>query len=133
MDGVTIVWVLLGIMGIVLGIVLVVTLLQVRKSLQSFDVRLAEAMRQFDLTAEDIRKTNAVVREIMASAERSAANIEHVTEGVRGFRSTLDAATSVLRFAVVPVLGNTAAGIAGVKAGLSYVLNRWFRKEGGHE
>lgn len=133
MGDLTILWVLLGVTGIALGIVLAMTLWQVRKTLQNVDVRLGEAMKTVEMTAEDIRKTNAVVREILEKAERSAANIEYVTEGVRGFRSTLDAATSVLKFAVVPALGSAAAGLAGVKAGLSHAFNMWFRKESDHE
>ena len=133
MDGLTILWAMLGVTGIVLGIVLAMTLWQVRKTLQNLEGRVIEAMKEFELMSEEVRKTSAVVLQIMERAERSVANVEYVTEGVRGFRSTLDAATSVLKFAVVPVLGSTAAGIAGVKAGLSHVLNSWFRKESGHE
>lgn len=133
MDGLRIVWALLGITGIGLGIVLALTLWQVRKTLKNLEGRIVEAMNQVALTAEEVRKTNAVVLQIMERVERSSANIEYVTEGVRGFRSTLDAATSVLKFAVVPVLGSTAVGLAGVKAGLSHLFNRWFGKERGHE
>ncbi len=130
MNALAIVWALLGITGIALGIVLTMTLWQCRKTLRNLEERVAETLKEINRTAEDIRKTTEVAREIVQSAERSAANIEHVTEGIRGFRSTLDAATSVLKFAVVPVLGNAAAGLAGAKAGLSYMFNRFFRKEG---
>ncbi len=132
-EGLNIVWALLGITGIVLGIVLAMTLWQFRKTLQKLEGVVIETMKQLELTAEEVRKTNTVALQIMERVERSTANIEYLTEGVRGFRSTLDAATGILKFAVVPVLGNAAAGIAGVKAGLSHVLNRWFGKESRHE
>ena len=133
MDGLHIVWAILGITGIALGIVMTLTLWQLRKTLQNLEGRVIEMMKQLELTAEEVRKTNAVVLQIVERAERSTANIEYVTEGVRGFRSTLDAASALLKFAVVPVLGNAAAGIAGVKAGLSHALKMWLGKESGHE
>jgi hypothetical protein len=109
------------------------TLLRLRRTIDHLDRRVDEAIRQFEMTAEDLRKTNAVVRDMLLHAERGAANLAHVTEGVRGFRKTLDAATAVLQFAVVPVLGNVAGGLAGVKAAVSHVVNRFVRREGGHE
>ncbi len=133
MDGLRIVWALLGITGIVLGIVLALTLWQLRKTLQNLETAVIGTMKQLEMTAEEVRKTNTVFLQVVERVERSTANIEYVTEGVRDFRSTLDAATSVLKFAVVPVLGNAAAGLAGVRAGLSHVLNRWFGKEKGNE
>jgi hypothetical protein len=95
--------------------------------------RVDEAIRQFEMTAEGHRKTNAVLRDLLQHIERGAANMADVTEGVRGFRKTLDAATAVLQFAVVPVLGNVAGGLAGVKAAVSHVVNRFVRREGSHE
>jgi hypothetical protein len=59
--------------------------------------------------------------------------VAHLTEGVRGFRKTLDVATSILQYAVVPVLGNVAGGMAGAKAAVSHVVNRFVRREGSHE
>ena len=122
----------LSVAAIVLAVVLAMTLWRLRETIQHMDRRLDEALRQFEMTAEDVRKTNAVVRDILVHAERSAANVAHMTEGVRGFRKTLDAATSVLQFAVVPVLGNMAGGLAGVKAAVSHVVNRFVRREGSH-
>lgn len=98
--------------------------------------RLAErvdgSLRQVEKLAEDVRQTNAVFHGIVAHAERSAANFEHVTEGVRNLRRTLDAAVGVLNFAVVPVLGNMAGVMAGSKAALSHLSGRFLRKEGRH-
>jgi len=122
----------LSVAAIVLAVVLAMTLWRIRRTIDHMDRRVDEALRQFEMTAEDFRKTNAVVRDILLHAERSAANVAHVTEGVRGFRKTLDGATAVLEFAVVPVLGNVAGGLAAVKAAVSHVVNRFARREGSH-
>lgn len=90
------------------------------------------AVQHIEKTAEEIRVTNAVVQKIISHAEKGAGNIEHVTEGVRKLRKTLDAATGVLDFAVLPVLGTMAGVLAGSKAGMSHVVKRIFRKEGRH-
>ena len=102
------------------------------KTIEKLSRRIDESLRQFEMTAEEIRKTNAVLHEIMIRCERGVANVEHVTEGVRKFRKTLDAASGVLDFAVLPVLGTMAGVLAGSKAAVSHVVNRIFRKEGRH-
>ncbi len=132
MSGQMLLFAALSIAAILLAVVLALTLWRLRKTIELLERRADEAIRQFEMTAEDLRKTNAAVREILEHAERSAANVAHVTEGVRGFRKTLDVATSILEYAVVPVLGNVAGGLAGAKAALSHVVNRVVRKESGH-
>jgi uncharacterized protein YoxC len=122
----------LSVAAIVLAVVLAMTLWRVRKSIELLERRVDESLRQFEMTAEDLRKTNALVRDILIHAERSAANVLHVTEGVRGFRRTLDLATSVLEYSVVPLLGTVAGGLAGAKAVISHVVNRFARKESDH-
>lgn len=102
------------------------------KMIEKMVNRLDESLKQFERTAEDVRKTNAVFQEILTHAERGVANVEHVTEGVRKLRKTLDAASGVLDYAVVPVLGSMAGVLAGSKAAMSLVVNRIFRKEGRH-
>lgn len=94
--------------------------------------RVDDSLQKFEMTAEEIRRTNAVFHEIMSRCEKGVANVEHVTEGVRKFRRTLDAASGVLDFAVLPVLGTVAGVLAGSKAGVTHVVNRIFRKEGRH-
>lgn len=122
----------LSVAAIVLAVVLAMTFWRVRKSIDLLERRVDESLRQFEMTAEDLRKTNALVRDILLHAERGAANVLHVTEGVRGFRRTLDAATSVLEHSVVPLLGTVAGGLAGAKAAVSHVVNRFVRKESEH-
>jgi hypothetical protein len=114
-------------------VVLAMTLWRLRRTIDHLERRVDEAIRQFEMTAEDLRKTNGMVQGILGHAERSAANVAHMTEGVRGFRKTLDAATGILQLAVVPVLGNVAGGVAGVKAAVSHVVKRFARREGSHE
>ena len=105
---------------------------RLQKTIERLSSRLDLSLREVEKTAEDLRKTNGVLREILVHAEKGAANVEHVTEGARKLRRTLDAASGVLEFAVVPVLGNMAGVMAGSKAALSLVANRIFRKEGRH-
>jgi len=102
------------------------------KTIENLANRVEESLRQFEKTAEEIRKSNAILHEIMTHAQKSVANVEHVTEGVRKLRKTLDAATGVLDFGVLPVLGTVVGVLAGSKAAVSYVVNRIFRKEGRH-
>lgn len=102
------------------------------KAIERLSSRLDRSLQEVEKTAEDLRKTNGVLREILIHAEKGVANVEHVTEGARKLRRTLDAASGVLDFAVVPVLGNMAGVLAGSKAAISLVANRIFRKEGRH-
>ena len=124
---------ILTLAAVALVVAVIITLWKIGKNVERLSTRVDESLRQLEMTAEDIRKTSAVARDVLGRAERAAANVEHVTEGVRGFRRTLDVATAVLDFAVVPVLGNVAGSMAGVKAAVSTVVNRLFRKEVGHE
>ena len=102
------------------------------KTLEKLANHVEASFRLFEKTAEEIRVTNAVVQKVISHAEKGAANVEHVTEGVRKLRKTLDAATGVLDFAVLPVLGSVAGVLAFSKAGMSHVVKRIFRKEGRH-
>jgi hypothetical protein len=133
LGGQAILFAALSIAAIVLAVVLAMTLWRLRSTIGHMERRVDEAIRQFEMTAEDLRKTNAVARDILVHAEKGVANVAHMTEGVRGFRKTIDAATAVLQFAVVPVLGNVAGGLAGVKAAVSHVVKKKGQREGSHE
>jgi hypothetical protein len=133
LSGQIILFAALSVAAIVLAVVLGMTLWRIRQSIGFLERRVDESLRQFEMTAEDLRKTSASVRSVLVHAERSAANVEHVTEGVRGFRRTLDMATAVLEYSVVPLLGTVAGGLAGTKAALSHVVNRFVRREDSHE
>ncbi len=118
--------------AIVVGLVLAWAIWKLVKTLENLAHQVDSSFRQFEKTAEEVRETNAIFQEVMSHAEKGAANIEHLTEGVKKFRKTLDAATGVLDFAVLPVLGSMAGVLAGSKAATSHVLKRIFRKEGRH-
>ena len=133
MSGQILLFAALSVAAIVLAVVLAMTLWRIRKSIDFLERRVDESLRQFEMTAEDFRKTNALVRDILIHAERSAANVKYVTEGVRGFRRTLDVATSLLEYSVVPLLGTVVGGLAGTKAAVSHVVNRFVRREDSHE
>jgi predicted PurR-regulated permease PerM len=122
----------LVLVAIVVGLVLAWAVWKLVKTLENLAHQVDSSLRQFEKTAEEVRVTNAVVKELVSHAEKGVANIEHVTEGVRKLRKTLDAATGVLDFAVLPVLGTMAGVLAGSKAGMSHVVKRIFRKEGRH-
>jgi len=118
--------------SIVAVVVMTWAIWKLLKTIEKLGNRIDDSLRQLEMTAEDLRKTNAIVQGIMTHAEKSAENVEHVTDGVRKLRKTLDAATGVLDFAVLPVLGSVAGVLAGSKVGMSHVVSRMFRKEGRH-
>jgi uncharacterized protein YoxC len=111
-------------------VVLSVALLSIRRNMDRITQRLDESLRQFEMTAEDARKTNAAVREIISEVERGVSNVAHFTEGFRAFRGTMDVATKVLDHAVSPALVNVASVLVGFKAATSHILDRFVRKEG---
>ena len=122
----------LAMVAIVVAGVLALAVWKLIKTLEKLAGHVDASFRLFEKTAEEIRVTNAAVQKIISHAEKGVANVEHMTEGVRKFRKTLDAATGVLNFAVLPVLGSVAGVLAFSKAGMSHVVKRIFRKEGRH-
>ncbi|MBI5905666.1 MAG: DUF948 domain-containing protein [Deltaproteobacteria bacterium] len=129
MDAQSVLFIALAAAAVVLVAVLSVALLSIRRSVDRMASRLDESLRQFEMTAEDLRKTNAVVREILSDVEKGVSNVTHFTEGVRALRGSVDVATKVLDHAVSPLLVNTASVLAGVKAATSHILERLVRKE----
>lgn len=120
---------LLTLAAIALAIALILLILRLKKTIELMESRMDDAIRQFEITAEDLRKTNAVAREILQHTERGVANVAQVTESVRGLRRGLDAATKVMDYGFIPFLGTVAGGMAGVKAAISYALKRYGGKE----
>jgi histidinol dehydrogenase len=123
-------FVALAVAAVVLVLVLSVALLSIKRNMDRITQRLDESLRQFEMTAEDARKTNAAVREIITEVERGVSNVTHFTEGFRAFRGTMDVATKVLDHAVSPALVNVASVLVGFKAATSHILDRFVRKEG---
>lgn len=122
----------LSVAAVALAAVVAVTIWRLLKTLENLSAQVERTLKEFESLAEDIRETNTELRKFVSRLEASAANVQHMTEGVKGFRTTLDAASSVLQLAVVPVLGNLAGGMAGARAAISHIVNRVFRKEGQH-
>ena len=119
----------LTIAAVALVVVLSIALLSIRRNVNRLTQRVDESLRQFEMTAEDLRKTNAAVREILVDVERGVSNVSHFTEGVRALRGTVDVATKVFDHAVSPALVNVASVLVGFKAATSHILDRFVRKE----
>lgn len=129
MDAQTVLFIALSVAVVALVVVLSVALLSIRRNMDRITRRLDESLRQFEMTAEDARKTNAAVREIISEMERGVSNVTHFTEGVRALRGSVDVVTKVFDYAVSPALVSAASVLVGLKAATSYILDRFVRKE----
>ena len=129
MDAQTVLFIALAVSVLALVAVLSVALLSIRRNVERMTQRVDESLRQFEMTAEDARKTNAAVREILSEVERGVSNVTHFTEGIRALRGTVDVATKVFDHALSPALVNAASVLVGFKAATSHILDRIVRKE----
>jgi uncharacterized protein YoxC len=129
LDTPLILFIVLTVAAVVLVVVLSVTLLSIRRNMSQLTQRVDESLRQFEMTAEDLRKTNVAVREILSDVERGVSNVTHFTDGVRALRGTVDVVTRVFDHAVSPALVNVASVLVGFKAATSHILERFVRKE----
>ena len=129
MDAQTVLFIALAVAVAARVVVLSVALLSIRRNVDRITQRVDESLRQFEMTAEDVRKTNAAVREILSDVERGVSNVTHFTEGVRALRGTVDVATKVFDNAVSPALVSAASALEGLKAATSHILDRFVRKE----
>jgi methyl-accepting chemotaxis protein len=125
----TVLFIALAVAAVALVVVVSVALLSIQRNVDRITKRVDESLRQFEMTAEDVRKTNAAFREILSEVERGVSNVTHFTEGVRALRGTVDVATKVFDHAVSPALVSTASALAGLKAATSHILDRFVRKE----
>ena len=130
MDAQTLLYIALAVAAVVLVVVLSVVLLSIRRNVNQITQRLDESLRQFEMTAEDLRKTNADVREILSDVERGVSNVTHLTEGIRALRGPVDVASKVFDHALSPALVNVASVLVGFKAATSHILDRFGRKGG---
>jgi uncharacterized protein YoxC len=129
LDAQTVFFIALAVAVVALVVVLSVALLSIRRNVDRITRRVDESLRQFEMTAEDVRKTNAAVREILSDVERGVSNVTYFTEGVRALRGTVDVATKVFDHAVSPALVSAASALVGLKAATSHILDRFVRKE----
>jgi len=130
LDAQTVLYIALAVAVVVLVVVLSVVLLSIRRNVSQLTQRVDESLRQFEMTAEDVRKTNAAVREILSDVDRGVSNVKHFTEGVRALRGSVDVVTKVFDHAVSPALVSVASVLVGLKAATSHILDRFVRKEG---
>ncbi len=131
MDSQSVLYIALAVAVVVLVVVLSIVLLSIRRNMDRITQRLDEALRQVEMTAEDARKTNAAVREIISEVERGVSNVTHFTEGIRTLRGSVDVVSKVFEHALSPALVNTASVLVGFKAATSHILDRFVRKEAG--
>lgn len=129
MDAQTILLFALAVVAVALVVVQTVALLAIRRNVHRITQRVDESLRQFEMTAEDVRRTNAAVRGILSDVERGVSNVTYFTEGVRALRGTVDVATKVFDHAVSPALVSAASALMGLKAATSHILDRFVRKE----
>ena len=129
MDAQTVFFIALAVAVVALVVVVSIALLSIRRNVDRIAQRFDESLRQFEMTAEDVRKTNAAVREILSDIDRGVSNVTHFTEGVRALRGTVDVATNVFAHAVSPALVTAASVLAGLKAATFHILDRFVRKE----
>jgi len=129
LDAQTVFFIALAVATVVLVVVLSIVLLSIRRNVNQLTQRVDESLRQFEMTAEDLRKTNADVRGILSDVERGVSNVTHFTEGVRSLRGTVDVATKVFDHALSPALINMGSALVGFKAATSHILDRIVRKE----
>lgn len=133
MSSQSLLWIALSVVGIVVGIVLAMTLWQIRRTVRKIEHRLDASLGQIDLTTEDLRKTNALARDVLVHTGKGAANMARMTEGMLDFGRTLGSIASLAGYVVAPKLGKMAGGMgAGLMTVLSYGLNRLARKEEDH-
>jgi len=130
LDAQTVLFIALAVAAVVLVVVLSIVLLSIRRNVNQVTQRLDESLRQFEMTAEDLRKTNADVREILSDVERGVTNVTHFTEGIRSLRRPVDVASKVFEHALSPALVNAASVLVGFKAATSHILDRIVRKGG---
>ena len=123
MDAQTVLYIALSV-----AVVVFVIVLSIRRNVDQITQRLDESLRQVEMTTEDLRKTNAVAREILSDVERGVSNVAHFTEGVRSLRGTVDVATKVFDHALSPALINIGSVLVGFKAATSHILDRIVRK-----
>jgi uncharacterized protein YoxC len=129
LDAQTVLFIVLAVAVVALVVVLSSALLSIRRNMDRITQRLDESLRQFEMTAEDVRKTNAAFRDILSDVERGVSNVTHFTEGVRSLRGSVDVVTKVFDHAVSPALVGAASVIVGLKAATSHILDRFVRKE----
>lgn len=129
MDPLSILYIALSVSVLLLAVVLSFVLLAIRRNAERLTTRLDDTLRQVEMTAEDLRRTNSSFREVVSRMDRAVSNVSHFTEGIRALRAPVDVAMKVLDHSLTPALVGFAGGLAGIKAAASYVLQKYTGKE----
>jgi hypothetical protein len=124
-------YIALAVAVVVFVVVMSVVLLSIKRNVEQITQRFDESLRQFEMTAEDARKTNAAIREIISEVEQGVSNVTHFTEGIRSLRGPVDVVSKVFEHALSPALVSAASVLVGFKAATSHILDRIVRKEVG--
>jgi len=124
LEPLSVLYVALAVSVLVLAAAVAAALYEGIKSLKRLTNRLDETLRQVEITAEDLRKTNSAVRGVISNVDYAAANVAHLTDGVKHLRGAVDVATKVIDRSVSPALIGFAGGLAGLKAAFSHVTQR---------
>jgi hypothetical protein len=128
-DPLSILYIALAVAVLVLAIAVAVALLGFRRSVAQLTHRMDETLRQLEMSSEDLRRTNAAVRDVVSGVDRAVGNVAHVTEGFRSLRQPIDVISKILNLSVSPTLINLAGGVAGVRAAAAHILHRGAGKE----
>ena len=124
MDFLPVLYIVLAVSALVFAVGVVITLRGIGKNVAHLTQRLDEALRQLEMTAEDLRKTNSIFRGIVINIDHASSNFAHITDGVRRFRGVVDAATKVVDCSIFPTLIGLAGLFAGIKAAVSSIAQR---------
>ena len=129
LDAQSVLFIALAVAVVVLVAVMSIAILSIRKNVDRITQRLDESLRQVEMTAEDIRRTMASIRDILNDVERGVSNVTHFTEGIRALRGSVDVASKVFDHAVSPALVSAASALAGFKAATTTILERLVRRK----
>jgi len=129
LDPLSILYIALAVAVLIVGIAIATMLLGIRRSVAQLTQRVDETLRQFEMSSEDLRKTNAAVREVVNGVDRAVGNVAHFTDGIRALRQPVDVVSKILELSVSPTLINLASGLVGVRAAASHILHRGAGKE----
>ena len=132
MNPLSVLYVVLAISVIVLAVAVVIALQEIIKSLKLLTHRLDETLRQVEITAEELRKTNSAIQGVISNVDHATANLACLTDGAKHFRGVVNVATKMIDRSVSPTLIGFASGLAGFKAVISHIVQRiagYSRKE----
>ena len=125
MELLTFLYIALAVSALVFAVGVVVTLRGIGKNVAHLTMRLDESLRQLEMTAEDLRKTNSIFRGIVSNVDHATANFANFTDGIRNLRKAVDVTTKVVDGSILPTLIGLAGVFAGIKAVVSNIAQRF--------